>query len=285
MLKRYIAARAVKNLRQAKVRTILTALAIAVGATTICLALAAGNGGRDYINNIMKDKDTQELTIHGEIDGGEMKTIAPELEAKIRSLPELTKVQTDVEQAEEIDDVRYIMATVRDGVDAREVQKEIEALSDDIVTNSIYDTQKSLFDSVNVAQWGLIGFGALAVIASVFGIINTQYISVLERTRQIGLMKALGMKRRDVSRLFRYEAAWIGFLGGAIGVVVAWLISLTNPLITSFLKLEDGVRLLQIDFLQAMVLVLCLMLVSVLSGWFPARKAAKLDPIEALRTE
>jgi putative ABC transport system permease protein len=60
-------------------------------------------------------------------------------------------------------------------------------------------------------------FGILALIASVFGIINTQYISVLERTREIGLMKALGMRGRHVSRLFQYEAAWIGFLGGTLG--------------------------------------------------------------------
>ena len=132
---------------------------------------------------------------------------------------------------------------------------------------------------------GLMGFGLLAIIASVFGIINTQYISVLERTQQIGLMKALGMRRRDVGRLFKLEAAWIGFLGGIIGVGLAFLVTLLNPVIADVIDLEKGTELLQMDWLMSLVLIVALMLVAVASGHFPSRKAAKLDPIEALRTE
>ena len=130
-----------------------------------------------------------------------------------------------------------------------------------------------------------MGFGALAVLASIFGVINTMYISVLERTQQIGLMKALGMRSRDVGRLFRFEAAWIGFLGGAIGSGLAILLGLiTNPLIDNVLKL-DGKSLLIFEPISVAVIIIALILVAVLSGLFPSRKAAKLDPIEALRTE
>ena len=147
------------------------------------------------------------------------------------------------------------------------------------------EMRTSIMQMVNIVQYGLMGFGALAIIASIFGIINTQYISVLERTQQIGLMKALGMRGRDVSRLFRYEAAWIGFLGGAIGVGLAFLVTLLNPVIADALKLETGTTLLEMDWLLSGLLIAGLMIVASLSGWFPSRKAAKLDPIEALRTE
>jgi len=138
---------------------------------------------------------------------------------------------------------------------------------------------------INVLQGILLGFGALAILTSIFGIINTQYISVLERTQQIGLMKALGMRKRDVGRLFKIEAAWIGFLGGAIGSSLAYLVgTLANPLISKALNIGD-IRLLIFNPLSMIIVVVGLIFVSVASGILPARKASKLNPIDALRTE
>jgi putative ABC transport system permease protein len=181
---------------------------------------------------------------------------------------------------------KYTIATasVKEGIDPAVVKKELVDKGYGVQTAK--DLQGLLFTIVNTLQGIVIGFGVLALITSVFGIINTQYISVLERTREIGLMKALGMRGRHVSRLFQFEAAWIGFLGGTIGAIVAVVAGLLlNPWITEALTLGEGNYILIFQPIPIIVLIVVLMLIAMLAGYFPARKAAKLDPIEALRTE
>lgn len=186
----------------------------------------------------------------------------------------------------------YSLSVTTDGsrtVD--EIKKDILALNG----GSYYDVstfadEKAVVQAgINAISAGLAGFGFLTLLAAVFGIINTQYISVLERTSQIGLMKSLGMRKSDVSKLFRYEAALIGLIGGIIGVVVAYGITFLNPVIKNALKLQNAAgvdtNLLQPHWLAWILLVLVLMIISILSGYLPARKAAKMNPIEALRTE
>jgi putative ABC transport system permease protein len=181
----------------------------------------------------------------------------------------------------------FVYVKVQDGTNEDNLMATQARIKDlGFQAQSVADTQEFLTNIIGVLQGIVAGFGAIAIIASVFGIINTMYISVLQRTREIGLMKALGMRKRDIGRLFRLEAAWIGFLGGAIGSVLAVVLGFAlNPWITKQLELGDGNNLLIFKPLEIVGLVVILMIVSIFAGWLPSRKAAKLDPIEALRTE
>jgi putative ABC transport system permease protein len=147
------------------------------------------------------------------------------------------------------------------------------------------DAQKIIFQIINVLQAIVLVFGLITLIASFFGVVNTQYISVLERTREIGLMKALGMGRFAVSRLFIIEATIIGFIGAVVGSGLAVLLgTLLNPYISNKIHFGDQ-SLLVFTWWQIVALIAFLMLVTTIAGLLPAQKAAKLDPIEALRTE
>ncbi len=191
------------------------------------------------------------------------------------------------EGTESFDKFLFVNVKVKDG----DQEKNREALKAELEADGYYvqtseDIQKTITQFVNILQ-GLVGaLGFITLIASIFGIINTQYISVLERTREIGLMKALGMSRKNISRLFIFEAAWIGFIGGLLGIVAGVLLGLLmNPWITEQLDLGDGNSLIIFNAVQLTILLTSLMLVGAIAGLLPARKAAKLDPVEALRTE
>jgi putative ABC transport system permease protein len=110
------------------------------------------------------------------------------------------------------------------------------------------------------------------------------YISVLERTKEIGILRAIGASKRDVVRVFRAETIIEGFIAGLIGTVVAWILCLgINTIIGLFNK--DINNIASFSIIQALILILISIGLTVFAGSSPAKRASRKDPVEALRSE
>ena len=132
----------------------------------------------------------------------------------------------------------------------------------------------------------LAAVGMIAIIVAALGIVNTMVMSILERFREIGIMKAVGAGDADIKRIFFFESGAIGLLGGAAGCVLGWAVSLVINRVVNFYMARQGMPHIEYFafpfwiFLGAMGFSL---LVSLVSGIYPARRAARVDPVVALR--
>lgn len=143
---------------------------------------------------------------------------------------------------------------------------------------------KTFFNAVTMV---LTIFGAIALVAASIGIINTLYMSVQERTREIGLMKAMGLGQGKIFAMFSLEAASLGFWGGVLATALSYgIAAIVNPLANkSFLSGLPGFTLIEFNPANIAIIVLIVMVIAFLAGTLPARRAAKKDPIESLRYE
>jgi putative ABC transport system permease protein len=135
---------------------------------------------------------------------------------------------------------------------------------------------------------GLSVFGLIALVTAALGIINTLVMSILERRKEIGVMKSLGADERDIRNLFLTESGVIGFTGSLIGILLGWGVSRIASYIAKAYMASEGISPVELFRLPLWLFLAALALgtlVSVIAGLYPASRAARVDPVEALRSE
>ena len=170
-----------------------------------------------------------------------------------------------------------------------ELLEYLDAYNDDKEDDDkvIYMDQAELISSMSSSIMSavtivLIAFSSISLIVSSIMIGIITYISVLERTKEIGILRALGARKKDISRVFNAETFIIGITSGLIGIGIALILTIpTNQIIYNLTELENVAIL---NPLHALILILVSMTLTMIGGFIPARIAAKKDPVEALRT-
>ena len=141
-----------------------------------------------------------------------------------------------------------------------------------------------LSQMIKIITIALVCFSAVSLFVSSFMIAIITYVSVVERTKEIGILRALGARKIDISRVFNAETGIIGLVAGVIGVVITYILSIPINIIVN-IKAGMVLNLCSLNPLTALAMIGLSIVLTLIAGLIPSRMAAKKDPVVALRTE
>ncbi len=186
----------------------------------------------------------------------------------------------------ELQGYQRIMVRVKDIKNVQTVQQAIRDMG--YQANSLTDILESMRDTTDSIQAVLGGIGAISLLVAAIGITNTMFMSIMERTKEIAVMKVIGATLPDIRRLFLFEAGMIGFFGGLLGLGISFLLSyLLKHAGVSFLGLPGGPgsTISIIPPWLTLSTMVFITLVGLISGFYPAWRAMRISVLDALRAE
>ncbi len=177
-----------------------------------------------------------------------------------------------------------IHVRVKEIKDLEPVRKKLEEMGVEVFT--ITDQFKELKRGFLIMDTILGAIGTIALFVASLGIINTMIMSILERTRDIGIMKAIGGAESDIRKIFFVEAASIGFLGAMFGLILGWGVTRVANFVANTKLIPQGELPIELFYFPLWLILGAIafsMIVSLAAGLYPAIRAARIDPVKALR--
>ncbi len=249
-------------------------------------------------SNIASDRFDREIVLGEKItvEGKEFKVIGIQKKSGSPMHDNMVRITTDSAQElfglEKTEELSMIFAKVKPGFDPLVVAEDVrDALRKDHDVKEgeedfIVVTAEQMIEGFNnillAVQAVLVGIAAISLVVGGIGITNTMYTSVVERTREIGIMKSVGAKNSDIISIFLMESAMLGFFGGILGVIIGLSVSKAIELVA----VSAGVTVLRAYFGIELIFgaLLFSMVVGTVSGVLPAKSAARMNPVDALRS-
>lgn len=185
-----------------------------------------------------------------------------------------------------VDRYSSVKVQLKDADDVEKVKAQIDRMG--FKTSAVKDTVDQVNQFFQVFQIILIAVGAISVIVATLGIFNTMTISLMEKTREVGLMKILGVKKVYIRHIFMTEAFVIGFVGGLVGVAGSVAIGQAINYTVYAMAINSGntpATIMYFPILLGILIVVIAVLISLLAGLYPARRTTKISPLNALRYE
>jgi putative ABC transport system permease protein len=209
--------------------------------------------------------------------------IPPGAAARMHKLA-LTSIWDFFKPAGQAADYSMVSVKVESPKDVEPVKKELESRG--YRTFALMDQLQEMRTGFLIMDMFLIAVGMIGITVASLGIVNTMVMSILERYREIGIMKAVGATDGDVQRIFFFESGAIGLLGGLFGLLLAGATSFViNEVVNGIMARQGAPRMAYFNFPWWLCLgaILFSILVSLLAGIYPTRRAARVDPVVALR--
>lgn len=256
-----------------------TSIASGIGYTSALMEhLIEENNGTQIVKEQLADKDTD---VFSGLSFEDAKTLTYESNSAILGITDADNPSGILIYAKNFEEKEQIEDIIKEYNDkAKQEEREADVIN---YTDYVGIIMSSVSTIITAISSVLIAFVAISLAVSSIMISIITYISVLERTKEIGILRSIGASKKDISRVFNAETLIEGFASGVLGIIITLILCIPANIIIE--NVTDIANVAKLPWVGAVILIIISMCLTMLAGFIPAKMAAKKDPVVALRTE